>query len=145
MSGLGVSTITAPELKTVQGDAVIKFKIGYERYLRQIQDINRSKSASQKIKPADVKACIGPELLLSLITLNTFPDCTTPDDVNTTHVEDWLKTRERCSTDDMPAHVKDALSRVKFKPDRSGPAGATLQFFTDTMTELRRNRVGHAI
>ncbi len=46
--------------------------------------------------------------------------------------------------DDMASHVRDALARVKFNPDRSNPMGATLQFFADVMTALRRNRISHA-
>lgn len=49
------------------------------------------------------------------------------------------------SSDDMASHVKDALARVSFKTDRADPQGAALQFFTDVMTELRRNRVSHDV
>ncbi len=42
--------------------------------------------------------------------------------------------------DDMASHVRDALARVKFKP---GSMGATLQFFADFMTELRRDHLSN--
>ncbi len=40
--------------------------------------------------------------------------------------------------------MRDALSKVKLKLDRSDPTGASLQFFADVVTDLRRNRVSHA-
>jgi len=77
--------------------------------------------------------------------LGTFRDRTQVAEVTDDEVKSWIKYRSRCSTDDMAGHVKDAIKRVKFKPDRSDPQGASLQFFADVMTELRRNRVDHVI
>lgn len=145
MSSIGVSTISAPELKTVRRDDVVKFNLAYERYLCQIENVNRSKSTSQRIKPADFKSCVSPELLLSLTMMKMFDGVTEPSDVTSKHIEDWITTRSRCSTDDTPTHVNDALGRVKLKPDRSDPEGASMEFFADAITELRRNRVGHAL
>lgn len=81
--------------------------------------------------------------MTSLTALGTFNERATVSDVTDTDVSDWIKSRSRCSVDDMAAHVKDAVARVKFKPDRSDPQGSSLQFFADIMTELRRNRAEH--
>ncbi len=59
-------------------------------------------------------------------------------------MKNWIKGRSKCSVDDMASHVRDALAKVNLKLDRSDPAGASLQFFADVITDLRRNRVSHA-
>lgn len=145
MSAIGVSTIKPPELNRVKGDEIISFELSYERYVRQMSEVNLNRTYSQQIKPCGIKACVSAELLLSLTMLGTFPDRDTVSQVTDQDVLNWVKSRSRCSTDEMSHHVKDAIDRVKFKADRSDPQGSALQFFTDIMTEFRRNRVEHVI
>ena len=45
----------------------------------------------------------------------------------------------------MATHVSDTISKIKFKPDRLNLQGAACKFFADLTTELRLNRVDHAI
>lgn len=45
----------------------------------------------------------------------------------------------------MAGHVKVPLDVVEYKFGRADPEGAVSQFFTDVMTEIRRNRVAHAL
>lgn len=54
-ASFGVSTVTAPELKSVTGEAVAKFDLAYERYLRQIDEVNRDSTTACKIVPAGYK------------------------------------------------------------------------------------------
>lgn len=107
--------------------------------------MNRNSNTARKIVPAGYKACISAELLFSLTTLRRFVGCTDVQYVADGHVKTWIKSRSRCTVDETPTHVKNAISRVKFKMNRDVPEGATLQFFTDVMTELRRSRVQHVI
>lgn len=123
----------------------MKFQLSYERYLRQIDQINENSRASRHIVPTGYKACVSPELLLSLITMRAFPSCATTEQVTDEHVKEWLQVRSRCAVNDTKGHVKEALARVHFKNDRSDPDGAAMQFFADVLMELRRNRVSHVI
>ena len=45
----------------------------------------------------------------------------------------------------MGTHVSDAISKIKFKPDRLDPQGTAWQFFGDVTTEFRLNRIDNAI
>lgn len=145
MAAVGVSTITTPERKSVRGEDIVQFDLAYERYVRQIAEINIIRTASQCITEASMKACVSAELLISLTMLRTFPGCLEVSDVSDEDVKTSIKERSRCSVDDMASHVKDAVARVTFRPDKSDRKRATLEFFTDVLMKLRRNRVSNAI
>ena len=140
-----ITTITPPELKTVKGEQIVKFVLACERYKRQGNDVNRTLTSDRQITPAGYKSCVSAELLLSLTTLRTFPERTDVSQVTDADVGTWITSRSRCASGDTPGHVKSAIGRVRFKPDRDDPQGAALSFFMDIMTELRRSRVAHVI
>lgn len=142
---LPISTLNPPTLKSVRGDAIVKFNVEYERYTRQVEEVNAGLQEAQRVKPVGYKACVSGELLLSLVDLQTFKDISKADDVKDEHIKTWLKSRTTCSVADMPGQVKDALSRVKFKVDRQDPEGAAYAFFVDVLGELRRNRVSKVL
>lgn len=144
-SAVGLVTISPPELKTPRGNEVVKFSIAYERYSRNVDEVNANLPAYKKIKPVGYKACVAAELLVSLVDLETFDECNEVSMVTDDMVEKWVKERSRCTADDIPSHVKDALARVRFKMDSMDPEGACLNFFTDVITQLRRNRVKDVI
>ena len=60
-------------------------------------------------------------------------------------VEDWVKSATRCSVEEQPEQVHDALTRVKFTSDSADPRGACLEFFANVYTELRRNKAQEII
>jgi len=118
---LPVSTITPPTLKSIRGDPIVKFNTEYERYLRQIEELNASLVVGKKVKPVGLKACITGELLLALIDLNAFKDISSPLQVKDAHIKEWLSARTKCAVADIPGQVKEALSRVKYRTDRKDP------------------------
>ena len=67
------------------------------------------------------------------------------EEVTDEDVKEWINSRGRCTSADTPTQVKDALNKVRFRPDARDPEGAVLTFFTDVVTELRRNRASHVI
>lgn len=134
------------ELKSVRRDASVRFELAYEQYLRQIIEDNRGRTATQRNSPAGAKACVAPDLLRSLTMLKTFANIDDISQVTDDMVLQWIRLRTGCSSDDMhfmPRKVKEALLRVKFKPDRSDPQGVALQFFLQMW--LRRSRLQNAI
>lgn len=141
VGALPIATVQAPILKSAEGESVVKFRVDYERYLRQVEHINSSiKDKSKQIEPVGYKSCITGELLLSLVELDIFDGISEVKNIQDSHVKTWLESRGRCTTADTPTQVKDALSKVKFRTDSRYPEGSVLAFFIDVVTELRRNR-----
>lgn len=145
MGGDTIATITAPQLKSVMGEDVSTFKIKYDAYLNKVAEFNKGRAKEQTLPPAGYKSCIEPELLSSLVLLNTFPAREMVDDVTDEDVSGWLKTRSRVSGKAVDSQVSDALRRITFKPRSSDPQGAALRFFTSVTTELNRNCAAHVI
>lgn len=142
---LPISTINHPTLKSIRGDSIVKFNAEYERYLRQIEQLNTGLDEDKKVKAVGYKACLTGELLLALIDLSVFKDITEAEKVTDTHIATWLSARTKCAVADIPGQVKDALSRVRYRNDRKDPEGAAFSFFVDVLTELRRNRVSDVL
>ncbi len=65
MSGVGAYTITPPELKSVRDGDVVKCYLVYERYFRQIAQVNLNRFGTQRIAAAGSKARVSAELLKS--------------------------------------------------------------------------------
>ncbi len=145
MSAVGITSINFPTLKSVKGDDVIKFGVKYEKFNRKVLYFNRGRPVAQQTTTTGIKRCISAELLISLVLIDTFLDFSSVDQVTEEHVQLWISERSKCFTDDMALHVTNAINKVKFRPDRSDPHGATLQLFADIARKFRRNRVEHAI
>ena len=145
MAAVGLSTITLPELTSVSGEDIVKFDLAYERYLQQIHTVDLNRNSSQRITMFERRACVPAELLLSLTILRIFPCYQSISEVKDDQVQDWIKSRSRCSAEDMATHVSNDFLRINFRPDRLNPQGAACQFFTDVKTELRLNRIYRAI
>ena len=144
-SALAISTLKPPELRSVKSDAVVKFNIAYEHYSRQLDHINSGLTSDHKTTKVRYKSCMSPELLMSLTEMREFESVTDIKDVTDTMVEKWVKSASRCSVEEQPEQVHDALSRVKFSNDPADPKGSCLEFFTGVATELRRNRAQEVI
>lgn len=83
--------------------------------------------------------------MVSMEMMRLFEEGETVKDVTDKHNKNKVKSRSRCSVNDIPGHVKSAINKVKFKPSRTESGGFVLNFFAEIMIELRRNRVGHVI
>ena len=142
---LPVSTINPPTLKSVRGDYIVKFNVEYERYRRQVSEVNAGLQEPQRVKPVGYKACITGELLLSLVELNVFNGISNVSDLTDENVKAWLDSRTTCNAADIPGQVRDALSRVRYVVDQKDPEGAAYSFFIDVISELRRNRVSNVL
>ena len=146
MAALGVErTISHPDLKIVLSEDIIQFELDCNRYLLQIEEINHNWTPSTRVKPTSPKPCIAPELLSSLVLMNTFGGCDEVDDVNNNHILPRMNLRQHCSKENMARRVDTALSAAAFKTSRADPAGATIMFFTKMYTELKRHGAQAAI
>lgn len=141
-----IATINPPILKSPKGDAVVRFKVEYERYLRQVEHLNAGVvNEANKVKAVGYRSCISGELLEALTELEIFDGACLVSDVTDDMVKIWVESRGTCATNDTPAQVKNALGKVKFRADSKDPEGAVLAFFIDTATELRRNRASQIV
>ena len=137
---LPINTISAPELRSPKGEAIVKFRLSYDKYMRQVDVVNAGLLGNRRVQAIEMKACIASELLESLVLFNTFEGRETVEQVTEDDMRQWIDARSRCSAATRAKQVKDALIRVKFIPDAGDPDGASLKFFTDVVTEIRRNR-----
>lgn len=81
----GISTSMPPNLTSVRGEDVIKFKEKYEQYLRNVGKANRNGSNARKFPPCGIKFCL--QLLVSLTELQTFSSSDTVTQVSDDHIK----------------------------------------------------------
>ena len=65
------------------------------------------------------------------------------EDVSEETITTLLDELGRCSSENIPDQLRDALSRVKKEVGQADPKGASRAFVADMNIELRRNRVEH--
>lgn len=146
MSALGlVSTIRHPELHTALSEDIARFSLEYERYLNEVADVNRNRTPENRIRPTGRKACICPDLLVSLVSMKVFAGCDTVEDVTNTQVHQWMISRTDRGEQVLSARVEAAVNETQFKPLLKDPEGATLMFFSQLHSSLRKFGASSAI
>lgn len=80
-----VSTLTAPLLVNITQPSLIRFEVEYAGYL---VDVNRSRSAANRIKLASNRLCNRPKLLQSLCILGEINGAETVEDSADDNVKD---------------------------------------------------------
>ena len=132
-----------PSLRSAKGAYIVRFKTAYEHYVRKVAVLNAGNPPEKAVKEVSRKSCIDPDLIMSLTENDEFAPAEKVEDVTEDRITIWLDELGRCSSENVPDQLRDALSRVKFEVDQADPKGAARAFFSDLNTELRRNRVDH--
>lgn len=129
----------------MKSEAIVMFVVEYDHYSRQVETMNRILTGNRRVTNVGQKACISPELILSLTEMQEFGNASSINEVTDLMVEKWIKESHRCSSGEHPDQVSDALNQVKFNHDTSDPRGSCLDFFTSIATELHINRAQEVI
>lgn len=138
MYGFGITDMTAPELKSVMEEEVLKFNLAYHAYLTKFDEFNNSRVQSQRIPPALIKSCVLPVVLDSMVLRHAFPGISDIQHVTDSLVNDWVEIRCHVPINEMQKPVSDAHRRVCFIPNSSDPEGAAFRFFILITTEFVR-------
>lgn len=103
--------ISHPELRKLGRNPIHNFLLARENYLLRVQD---SMSSGSSITPVPLRSSIDRDILLSLISFETFPGVSKFDDLTEEVLEAWLKEKdevklESISLEDLELTIKNGI------------------------------------
>jgi hypothetical protein len=125
-----VAELRHPSLRTSKYKEIYAFKISYEAYRRQVEELNETRPEQEQLKPSPLQHCLDPLLLRAFIQLKVFDEFLAPGEDNTPQtivdpaelshevVEQWLESMSDSVADDMPSRLEEDLRNVKFDYNR---------------------------
>jgi len=131
--------ISHPELRKLGRNPIHNFLLARENYLLRVQD---AVSSGSSITPVPLRSSIDRDLLLSLISFETFPGVSKFDDLTEEVLEAWLKEKDEVKLESIPLEdLEETIKNgIKINVHEADAELRIQSLFTDYQTLLRNRK-----
>ena len=136
-----VSIIKPPKLRTVLLPDLIKFETAYAQYVREVEDVNATRSEDNQLRITSIRSCIESRVLQSLCMLGEIEGASTIEEANDENVKAWFDTALAETPRTVLARLKSAVATLKYEQCDEDPAGAAQQFCLSAVAALDEQNI----